>query len=70
VVRDHQEIERPGELDRDARRGDDLLAAGEAVGLLRAQPVAAHERIARVRGVMVGVAEVDVHRYFFPAYGE
>ena len=62
VVGDHQEIQRARQLGRNACGRDDFLAASEAIGLLRGKPVARHERVTRVRRMVVGVAEKRARR--------
>ena len=57
VVGDHQEVERARELRRLAARGRDLLAAGEAIGVARAEPAPNAPASIEKRGVQVRVAE-------------
>ncbi len=56
VIADRQPVERPGETDLLAGRGDDLLAAGEAVGSRGPQAGAAAHRIGRPGGEQMLVA--------------
>ena len=68
VVRDHQEVERPRQLGAQAAGRGDLLAAGEAEGVLLPEPV--HRAgIDRDRGVQVGVAEQRPGRKAAPGIG-
>ena len=62
VVGDHVEVEGHAHLHRLAGVGDDLLAAGEAVGVARHQRGAGAAGVGGETGVDVGVAEVDVGR--------
>ena len=62
VVGHHQEVERAGEPDGLARRGDQLLALGEAVGVARREAGAEGASVHREACVDVGVAPVDVGR--------
>ena len=57
VVGDHEEVERARELHRLAAGGGQLLAPGEAVGLLRPEPRAEGACIHRERRVQMRVAE-------------
>ena len=49
VVGDDEEIERPRQLRRLARRGHDLFAFGEAIGIARPEPGAERARVERER---------------------
>ena len=60
VVRDGIEIQRPVELHGEARRMPQRLAAGEGVGIVRVGAGAEQERVERVLGVDVQVAEKDL----------
>jgi hypothetical protein len=62
MIRNNQKIERPGQLYSNPRRGNHFLTPREPVGILRAKPVSIHESIARIRRMMVGVAEEDLRR--------
>ena len=57
VVGDDEEVERTGELRPLAAGRRDLLALGEAVGVLRREPGAEGSGVQRERRVQVGVAE-------------
>ncbi len=69
VVGDHQKVQRARQLGRHAGGRDHLFAAREAVRLLRRQPVAGHEGIAGIGGVVVRVAEEDPRRELAPGVG-
>ena len=69
VVRDHEEVERPRELGPLPARRHDLLALGEAIGVLGRKPRAECARVHRERGVRVRVAEVRPRREIAPRVG-
>ncbi len=58
MVRHHQPVERPRQAGGNARARGYLLAAGEPVGIFRAQARAERARIHRQRSVQMGVAPV------------
>jgi len=62
VVAQDDEVERPRQARRQARRRNHLLAAGDAVGLLGREAIAGRERVTRVGAVQVGVAPQDARR--------
>ena len=62
MVRDDQEIQRTGELDRLAGGADDLLSPGETVGVLRPDRGARHARVHGQGCVEMGIAEQRARR--------
>ena len=68
MVRDHEEVERAGELGAQAAGRKHLLAAGEAVGLLLPQPVQ-RAGIDGDVGVEMRVAEQGPRRIAPPGIG-
>ena len=69
VVGHHQEIQRPRKLGALSARRHDLLALGETISVLRAEPRAERARVHRKRGVRVRVAEVRPGREIAPRVG-
>ena len=55
VVAQDDEIERPRQARRQARRRDHFFAAGDAVGLLRREAIAGRECVSGIGAVQVGV---------------
>ena len=66
VVGDHEEVERSGELHPLAARRRDLVAFGEAVGVLRRQPGAERAGVHREGRVHVRVPEEGADREVAP----
>jgi hypothetical protein len=56
MVGDHQPVERTAELRRLAAGGSHLLAAGEAIGVVKPEPRAEETGIDRQAGMQVRVA--------------
>ena len=69
VVCHHQEIQRSRKLGALPAGSDDLLALGETISVLRAEPRAERARVHRIRGVRVRVAEVRPRREIAPRVG-
>ena len=69
VIGHHEEIQRPRQLGALPARRHDLLALGETIGVLRAEPRAECARVHRKRGVRVRVAEVRPRREVAPRIG-
>ena len=60
MVSDHQPVERTAKLGRLTARRHDFFAAGEAIGVIKAEASAEQAGIHREAGVQVGVAPEDL----------
>ena len=69
VICHHEEIQRSRKFGTLPAGSDDLLAFGETISVLRAEPGTERARVHRIRGVQVRVAEVGPCREIAPRIG-